>query len=288
MKPNVLLHVCSCFKTCLVLFQCWGQPCVRPEQWPGPAGAGQSCSDPPRHPKDHVLCLSRLPPLPAITNLHSIPDVKCKCARGLPAEESSFVQVVHPFPRKHPPLPPRSHRRHHTLWIRTWHCAEGSREEGWGRRDKPHTGLRMQNTAFENKPETNSALLCNIKPANCSIVHPYWATSPPPACLLFPASLHSFQPGHIFPFSFLSSVLVYLSALLPSPVPQVSLRSGTLHSFSFSSQWFTGEWRAQAMEKGPVSQLLEAVFQNFFFFFFKLDALCFALCMKKIVLLSTF
>lgn len=50
--------------------QRWRQPCVRSEQRPGPPGAGQSGPDPPRHPEDHVLCLSSTSPpfktLPAI------------------------------------------------------------------------------------------------------------------------------------------------------------------------------------------------------------------------------
>lgn len=224
----VILHSTT---TCGFLFQCRGQPCVRSEQRPGPAGAGQSCSDPPRHPEDHVLRLSRSPPLLAISILHPIPDVKCKCARGLPAEESSFVQVVHlppHIPPLSPPLPSPT--------AVTTPCESGP--------DTVQREAGRKDGEGETNPTLDSECKTLLLKTNQRQTRHYYAISNQPTALLStligPHPHHRpvcssllasipFSPVTSFHFLFflsLSFVLV-LSALLPSPVPQVSLRSGS-------------------------------------------------------------
>lgn len=133
----------------------------------------------------------------------------------------------------------------------------------------------MQNTTFENKPETNSALLCNIKPANCSIVHPSHR------CLLFPASLHP-NLAQSDLFSLICSGVLICSFAISSTSSQSREWHITFFFFFFPPQ-FTGELHAQVMEKGPVSELLKQAL----LFFFTRSALFYS-CMQQIVLLSTF
>lgn len=202
---NFLLRVCHLWSftaTCGFLFQCRGQPCVRSEQRQGPPGTGQSCSDSPRHPEDHVLRLSRSPP-PPHHHLRAFPpghihppshpgrQVHVVCQ---PRSPHSCKSCIPPPSRRHTPSEagPDTVQR------------EAGRNDGEGETKPPHW-TQNANAAFENKPETNSALLCNIKPANYSIVHPYRATSPSPPLL---ASI-PFSPVTSFHFIvFLSGVLI--------------------------------------------------------------------------------
>lgn len=71
------------------------------------------------------------------------------------------------------------------------------------------------NAAFENKQERNSALLCNIKPANYFIFHPYQAPPSPPLSALpclppFPLAQRDvfFKPFFLLFFVILYSLLI--------------------------------------------------------------------------------
>lgn len=141
---NFLLRVCHLWSftaTCGFLFQCRGQPCVRSEQRQGPPGTGQSCSDSPRHPEDHVLRLSRSPP-PPHHHLRAFPPGHIHP----PSHPGRQVHVVcqprspHSCKSCIPPPPAATHLVKPDLTL-----CRGKQGGTMGKeRQNPHTGLRMQ------------------------------------------------------------------------------------------------------------------------------------------------
>lgn len=174
--PFLPLPVCVCLPNLVgssLALQRRGQPCVWSEQRPGPPGAGQSCSDSSRHPEDHVLRLSCTHPSPS----HFHPS-------------RTDTNRAHLVCHSRSPHSCKSHPATHLVNPDLTLC-RGKQGGKMGRgRQTPHW-TDNANAAFENKQERNSALLCNIKPANYFIFHPY---QPPPhhrPCLLFPVCLRS-------------------------------------------------------------------------------------------------